>query len=192
MLAHVPFCACYPTLPPPSSPATQITEEPFSILTWPYLFLNRSNHAKTRFHAKRPAPPGASPFCAKGRGRKKNSDFSDFCSATAEECGKPVRFLLGPGWALRFVRLSAASPPGGGRTGVARKEQRTPIGPIGVSIRSPRKDSRTSAISSAVAEARSDKSEFSSSVHKTEMRPFRTAVKSRVCFLRTERVKRAA
>ena len=27
MLAHVPFCACYPTLPPPSSPATKSLSE---------------------------------------------------------------------------------------------------------------------------------------------------------------------
>ena len=80
MLAHFPFCACYPTLPPPSSPATIVLaidnrttnvkhggwcrplsqrmgmllsmattikslKNLFSILTWPYLFLNRSNPA---------------------------------------------------------------------------------------------------------------------------------------------------
>ena len=86
--------------------------------------------------------------------------FVRWTSATRRNAEKSVRYLLGPGWTLRFVRLSAASPPGRGRAGVARKERRSSIGPIGVSIRSPRKDSRTSAISSAVAEAQSGKSEF--------------------------------
>ena len=73
---------------------------------------------------------------------------------------------------------------------------RRTIGQIGVSIRGQASIGLTSQHSSAVAEQESDQSEFfflpGPPLHKAEMRPFRTAVKSRVCFLRTERVKRAA
>ena len=82
--------------------------------------------------------------------------FVRWSSATRRNAEKSVRYLLGPGWTLRLVRLSASTPPGWGRAGVVRKKRRNPIGPIGVSIRSPRKDSRTATTSSAVAEVQSE------------------------------------